>query len=40
MATKAGDLKKQTEQDVAKKSAGCLTCHTQTDSQTMHESRR
>jgi hypothetical protein len=38
MASKAGDLKKQTEQDVAKKSAGCVSCHTQTDSKTMHES--
>ncbi len=38
LVTQAGDLKKQSEQDVARKSAGCLSCHTQTDSKTMHES--
>src|SRR6185295_6243070 len=38
LVTQAGDLKKQSEQDVARKSAGCVSCHTQTDSKTMHES--
>ncbi len=38
LVTQAGDLKKQSEQDVARKSAGCLSCHTQPDSKTMHES--
>src|SRR5262245_30211977 len=33
-----GELRKQTEEDVAKKSAGCISCHTQTDSKSMHES--
>jgi hypothetical protein len=33
-----GELRRQTEADVAKKSTGCLTCHTQTDSKSMHES--
>src|SRR5262245_43678402 len=33
-----GELRKQTEEDVAKKSTGCISCHTQTDSKTMHES--
>jgi hypothetical protein len=30
------DLSKQTQADADRKSAGCVTCHTQTDSPTMH----
>jgi LVIVD repeat len=33
----AGDLGKQSDADVQKKSAGCLSCHTKTDAPTMHE---
>ena len=32
-------LQQQSEEEVAQKSRGCLTCHTQTDSPTMHESQ-
>jgi hypothetical protein len=31
-------VRRQTDEDIAKKSAGCLSCHGQTDSKTMHES--
>ena len=33
----AGELSKQSDADVQKKSAGCLSCHTKTDAPTMHE---
>jgi hypothetical protein len=32
-------LLQQTEDDVARKSAGCISCHTQTDEPTMHATR-
>jgi hypothetical protein len=37
LMAKAGDLRRQSDADVAKKSDGCLSCHTQTDSKTMHQ---
>lgn len=33
----AGELNKQGDADVERKSAGCLTCHVKTDARTMHE---
>lgn len=33
----AGDLGKQSDADVARKSAGCVSCHVKTDAKTMHE---
>src|SRR3990172_7507238 len=39
LQTRAGELMKQSEAEVTRKSAGCVSCHTQTDSKTMHEAR-
>ncbi len=39
LQTRAGELMKQSDAEVTRKSAGCVSCHTQTDSKTMHEAR-
>jgi hypothetical protein len=37
MVKAAGELNRQSDADVAKKSAGCLSCHVETDAKTMHD---
>jgi len=38
MVAAAGELNRQSDADVARKSAGCGSCHTATDAKTMHDS--